>query len=643
MEKVAELVRLASGLRLRKAQALVIFLTNPVGRLHRSELIVDLLWQDTESRKANASLRQTVRQIRLALEAEPWLEITTGSGMIGAVVTGNWSVEEELAAGLKNPDTFDQTAQNLRDYLHFLDLVLGISGNLDAWVSVVHSGLLSRLQDVLISHFEDPGDPQAAKAAALSLELEPHFEAAVRCLMKHYWVAGAAARAVKVYDRLYRHMDEAFDQEPETETIELLAAIKLAPDEGAATGQRAPREKISIRVVCAEQQFDNPGLTGFQNVLVSDLRDRLACFREWKVLAPESDEAEALRIVLTLQAGERGKTLFLEALSLAEEQAIWSTEVASPEVGWQDKVRDLIVQVADALEIVVADRHSSDMAANLYDDWLRALTLKGSWHKDDEAQAIAVLEDICARAPGFGPAHAELAGIYNVQHVLRPGTFQSDALATKALAHALKAMSIDQRDTRAHRVLAWCYCHRGEFDLAEFHFDQSLILNPQNPHTLASAALGFAFAHNHGRTADQIDAVTQRFDGKSPFHLIYLAAANYLLGHYAETVVQCEAGTALMTTVGGWHSAALAQLGRTDEARQRFDTFCADIKAVWCVSEPCTPEAVIDWFVACFPLRVEKDRQDLRRTLYSIRSARTEDERLVAHIGDVDANGAMES
>ncbi len=123
--------------------------------------------------------------------------------------------------------------------------------------------------------------------------------------------------------------------------------------------------------------------------------------------------------------------------------------------------------------------------------------------------------------------------------------------------------------------------------------------------------------------------------------LVYLAAANYLTGHYTETVVQCEAGAALMTTVGGWHSAALAQLGRTDEARQRFDTFYADIKAVWCGSEPCTPEAVIDWFVACFPLRVEKDRHDLRRTLYSIRSARTEGERSVAHIGDVDANGTM--
>jgi len=636
MGTLGEIVDLVAGLRLRKARALLIFLLHPVGRMHRSELILDLLWRDVEGQKAGSSLRQTVRQLRRVLGDDHVLQIRTGSSTIGIAQTGDWTPETELEQGLSKPDTFDAAAQTLRAYLQQLDLALGLSDSVDGWVGVVRAGLIARLQSVLEPHFDQPAAPLAAKAATLALELEPHLETAARCLMKHHWASGAAGRAVAVYDRLYQHLDEAFDQEPETATIELLAAIKLAPDGGAPQLRQPPRDKITLRVVGSDQPAGaSTALPGFESVLVTDLRDRLACFREWTVLPPEAKDAEALRIRLSLNTDMVGHGLTVQAIAAPAGRVIWSTTVARPESGWIDKVRTLILQVAEALQIVVADRHRTDLAASLYDDWLRALALKSTWAHADEDQAVALLTDICQRAQGFGPAHAELAGIYNVRHVLRPGTFQSQDLADRALEHAFQAISLDQRDTRAHRVLAWCYCHQGDFDLAEFHFEQSLTLNPQNPHSIASSALGFAFTHNHARARDQMAAVAERFDTMSRFHHVYLAAAQYLTGNPAEAARQCDRAAGLMTTVGGWHSAALAQLGQHAAARDRFAEFCAEISAVWSGPEPASPQAIIDWFVACFPLREEADRAALKQTLQTLLPG-TVVATSVAHIGDVD-------
>ncbi len=581
---------------------------------------MDLLWRGIDAGKASSSFRQTVSHIRKAQGSDINIQIKTGAGAICAEVPRDWSVEAEIMGGLSEAGSFDQTSQILLEFLQQLELVLGLSEEFDRWVDVVITGLVRRLQPVLTQYFDDPQNTLSARAAELSLRLEPHYEPAVRCLMKHFWIHKSSGRAIDIYDALYRLLSDAFDQEPETETIELLAAIKLSPGEAPTHLAKIERGKIAINVVGTDTNTTDVAILSFQKVLEADLRDRLASFREWHVLDDETVEnlEDAFEIKLGLASSVSGYVLDVTLSEPGREHPVWSGAIKSPETTWLDKVRALIVQIADALQVVVADRHRNDMAAALYDNWLQALALKSTWTHADEKRAIAVFEDITTRVPNFGPAHAELAGIFNIQHVLRPGTFRSHSRVEQALAHAFEAISIDPRDTRAHRVLAWCHCHRGDFDLAEFHFDQSLMLNPQNAHTMASAALGFAFTHDHPRAREQIENVTRLFDTMSPFHLIYLAASNYLTGDYVAAQRQCEAGAGLMSTVGGWHSAALAKMGRLDEARSRFSDYCLEISAKWYGDSPCTSEAVIDWFVACFPLRVEDDRNDLRATLKAL-------------------------
>jgi hypothetical protein len=43
------------------------------------------------------------------------------------------------------------------------------------------------------------------------------------------------------------------------------------------------------------------------------------------------------------------------------------------------------------------------------------------WKPQAEDEAAGLFERIIERNPAFAPAHASLAGIFNVRHLIRPG------------------------------------------------------------------------------------------------------------------------------------------------------------------------------------------------------------------------------
>lgn len=607
---------LFESLRLRKARALLVFLLFSTARKHRNDKIVDLLWRASDTKKSNASLRQALRHLRLASESIVDLPIVTGNAQITVELANDWSLLEELALGLKDGAKFDEAARYIRSLLDNLELLLGMSDSFDSWVEVTRDRSLSHVQEVLEDILEHDESELAPRAAEFLIDIEPHNETATRFIMARDWRNKSANRAVATYNRLYAYLDEEFDQEPEIETIELLAAIKMNPEGG---DKQYVRQPASIQVTLAVQGATSVSINrrdaSFQAVLVSDLRMRLSRFREWQVVDTTPDENDFLLITLQLHAIGDGYRLSVEASRPSQRELVWSELIDKPESNWYDKARLLVFNISNALRIVVADLRDSDDRAVQYDRWLRSLALIGTWNQTDEEEAVELLNKITAEAPQFGPAHAELAGIYNIRHILRPGTFQTENIKDLALNHALEALAVDPLDTRAHRVLAWCYCHKAEFDLAEFHFDQALLLNPQNPHTIASAALGFAFSDNTERASELTEAVERLPGTMEPFHLIYLAATNYLTGNFETALQQCLQGSGLMATVGGWHSASLVKLGRVEEARARLKLYHSEIAQVWSGQQPATPERVNDWFVSVFPLRKHETRTRLKETL----------------------------
>lgn len=603
-------------LRLRKARAVIVFLLFSTARKHRNDKIIDLLWRGSDTKKANASLRQALRHLRLASEGIVDLPMVTGNAQIIVELANDWSLVEDLALGLKDDAEFDETARYICNLLDSLELLLGISDSFDSWIEVTRARSLAHFQKVLEDILEHDETEFALRAAEFLIDIEPHNETATRFVMVHDWRNKSANRAVATYNRLYAYLDEAFDQEPEIETIELLAAIKMNPDGGDDRYVRQPAPtQVTLAIQGASPVSIDRRDASFQAVLVSDLRMRLSRFREWQVVDTPPDDNDFLLITLQLHAIGDSYRLSVEASRPSQRELLWSELIDDPQSNWYDKARLIVFNISNALRIVVTDLRASDDRAAQYDRWLRSLALIGTWNQTDEEEAVELLNKITVAAPQFGPAHAELAGVYNIRHILRPGTFQTENIKNLALSHALEALASDPLDTRAHRVLAWCYCHKAEFDLAEFHFDQALLLNPQNPHTVASAALGFAFCDNTERAADLNEEVERLQCTMEPFHLIYLAATNYLIGNFETALQQCFQGSGLMATVGGWHSASLVELGRIEEARARLKLYHSEIAEVWNGQQPATPERVNNWFVSVFPLRKHETRTRLKETL----------------------------
>lgn len=626
MQRIRDLLEILGALRLRKGRALLYFLMADRARVHRTEKVIDLFWQNSDEHKAAASYRQAVKHIRRAMEGREGIGLDTSAGEIALRLPHPQPLAGELAAILAAPGWDADRAALLRGLVEPTRHLEGISASFDSWLAITRAGLLAGLRQELDGRLAELGGKDADMQRALAefaVELEPSNENATRLLMRLDWQAGRPTRAIERYNTLYAHLDEEFDQEPEAETVELLAAIKLDPTGGGGrqpAGDRPPQ--VSLSVALQEGVGEPRDLASLTNVLFSDLRMRMGRFREWWIVEDGAAEPAQVRIVLRPFYVPEGLRLAVEVLRGLGGHLVWSEWVEQPQTDWEHKVRVLLSNIANTLSVVVSDRSLSDSGSGIYDAWLRAQALLDSWSPENEAEALAILRGITARTPPFGPAHAELAGALNVRHVLLPGTFQTEEIKRDAMHHAIVAVSADPLDTRAHRVLAWCFCHLGYFDLADFHFDQALTLNRSNPLTVASCALGFAFSGDLAKAAELVAEAKSHARVMEPYHWIYLAAADYLCGDYAAAAGQCESGSGLMPTVGGWHSAALWQLGRHDEAARRLDAYLAELRGQWQGAPEPDDAQILDWFLSAFPLRHDSQRQALREVLTQVAALR---------------------
>ncbi|WP_251134270.1 MULTISPECIES: hypothetical protein [Roseobacteraceae] len=125
----------------------------------------------------------------------------------------------------------------------------------------------------------------------------------------------------------------------------------------------------------------------------------------------------------------------IEIVHPQNRELIWSEMVEDPHSDWAGKVRVILLNIGNALRVVFAERQGKDDRAALYVRWLQSLALKGTWTEEDEARAVALLRCIKQEAPDFGPAHAELAGIYRLRLVTR------NPSSTRMLSISLKISS----------------------------------------------------------------------------------------------------------------------------------------------------------------------------------------------------------
>jgi tetratricopeptide (TPR) repeat protein len=223
------------------------------------------------------------------------------------------------------------------------------------------------------------------------------------------------------------------------------------------------------------------------------------------------------------------------------------------------------VEIADRVR---AERKpTQDMDA--YDFMLRAMSM---FYRDiTSGEVERLLNQVLEIDPEYAMAHAQLALVY-AYSVFLYGV-QSDEKTTLAIRHAETALNLDSSNTTVRAISAETYLLVGKHDLAKYHMDKAIALNPNDFIVMGIAGLVKAYQGDYDGAVIWINKATQSDPYSSDSFREAYFEAHFLGGQYELALEQLV----------GWQSppehsyldkaAALALLGRTEEAHEAVRQF----------------------------------------------------------------------
>jgi TolB-like protein/Tfp pilus assembly protein PilF len=532
----------------------------------RRQSLCEALWPDRGEVQARSSLRQALAAIRRVFPHDD-----------GAPDDGAVRIEGDLEALrlVSTPDAidawrFDQLALGTQpaDLAAAADLYhgdvlagVGLPEPLDQWFGpyqrTYRRKALQLVEQLSLDAGARPATVQASCQALAErlLAADPTAEEAHRALMRVYQSQGHLNAAIRQFELCKAALRRELQVEPEAQTEDLAAALRddrppgvssrsdstLAPvptQAHAGPTAAAPRDRGQPSVIV--MPFDN--LSGaedeyFVDGVVEEITSALSRVREFFVIARQSAFTYKGRFVDVREIGrELGVNYVVEGtvrrggdrlrisvqLVDAETRAqLWSDRYegsATDIFEFQDRIA---AQVAGAIypavrnaEIDFAKRKPPG-SLGAYDLVLQAYPRIWSQNPQDNAQAIATLQNAIAIDPGYGRAHALLAWCHSQNVVYlwstdpegdrrnarravdaAAGLIGDDPTAMTALGAAISqcledlpraasyiegALALDPNNAWAWARHAWVALYQDEPDRAMERFERSLALSPLDP------------------------------------------------------------------------------------------------------------------------------------------------------------------
>ena len=633
-------------LRSRKARALLGYLLLTDGGEESRERLVGLLWSEAGEAKARASLRQVVHELREALEAVGCHALRAGRLSVSlhgtAIAADSRDVLQVAERGAVHPSLLatPRLSEALLQGLEDLDPAFR------GWLLVTRQSYHDRLIRALETAMRRPGQPPGLRQrlAEAILKLDPTHEEACRDVMRGSAEAGDTIGALRAYDQLWQLLEDDYDTEPSAPTQALVADIKLgriAPlanglaEASAAAGPGAsafaealapaplPRAAgTPARIALLVEPFAMNGVAPEQMHLAQGFRhDLIAClvrFREWFVvdgplMPPATETANRVsaryRIsATTYQVGDRISMV----LTLAEQDSgifIWSERMELRLDGWFEAHRDIVRRIAIALNLQISSARlqrlsvESDVSLESYDRWLRATAMIRSFSPQNWARAGQLFRECIEHNPGFSSAYSGLAQMENSVHIIHPGERRSRDREKRAVEFARRAVNLDPTDSRAQLTLGWSLAMSGQHSQAEVPMRLACELNPNDSWTLISAALFHSFSGNHDRAAELAQQSLEMTLMPSLTHWGYQVTIAYLRGDDQATLEACDRAQDVIRTLPAWRAAALARLGRTEEAGQAAERFLRGLRAGWFAETAPTDGEMVRWLLHLYPMR----------------------------------------
>lgn len=619
----------------RKATALLAILTLEQGQNMSRERLRGLLWSDYEETRAQNSLRQAIHTLGKTVFKDIRDDYLISTKLtIGLRESSIRCDALDILKSVTEPVIDPRLLNNPKILKSLMAEHEGLDELLDDWITEQREFLIN-IVSRRIEQLLNQSAPQFDRSdhAQVLLGLEPLNETACRFLMSEKATSGDTAMALTLYQGLWNRVDEEFGEEPSAATQDLAVAIKRgeicrAPGQTGQIWIDSNLPVIYVRPI--EIEKSNGMLTRISNGFRHDLVAALVRFREWRVfdLNPEDAVDEKLgngaRYVIELslwsEAAEVSAALTFRDYSTG--QYVWSHRFGNLAQTWRSQQELLVQRLATSLNIHQSvDRFYKSLLQDQfsltgYDAWLQGQELMMQHTPESWEQAERTFDQIIATNPSFARGYSSRAGIENMRHIAFPGFERNAESRITALNYSRKAIALDPIDSRTQLAHGWSCAMNAEFDQAELAYELAYQHNENDPWTMISSAVGLGFCDRVDTALALIKRVEATGFEPNSVHWSFLAATHFLIGDYESCIVASTCAEEITADVPAWHAAALANLGRTEEARKVGRIFVEHARKHWMGEKANLSEgAISSWLLKCFPIRSNSTWRALKNGL----------------------------
>lgn len=591
------------------------------GKSESRSKLAAVIWEDTDEFRARRNLRQVLHHLRTDLDVS-WDVLTANRSAVSLEAGRCVSDFEELVATLQSGTVPDY----LNDIPHVHERLLAAlpePGELFvSWLRLKRTEFENSLRTLLEQILDDDDPVQVERAARALLNLDASDENAARKLIALYDDRGDTGRALGVYKALWDHLDDVYGMEPAIHTQELIAAVKTGSRQrsqavGSPIEKTASARKFSIAVlpVSAAGPADETQLTA--ELFRAELMSRLVRFREFDIIDMAVRDAPAdYKLKLLMAPSGKQLVLIVSLTRDADGVVIWSDRYDRVTKHWWQHQVSMTGNLAAACSLSLSRARLSQIShmssvSDAVDNWLLGQKLLHDFRSDRWETAADHFRAAIDLDPGFSMAYSSLSQHNNIRHLVRPGIMPKRSVLRESKNLANRAIALDPLDSRAHLARAWASCLLGEYAQSAAGFTMARQCNENDPWTVLSSALGAAFGGDLILANDLAGRFLQEGWTTTMPHWGYHANIRFLSADDEGCVAAAEnAGTAIIN-LPGWKAAALWHLGERQKAKAAWRELEENVRNQWVADSDPTTQAILDWFLACFPIRMKDARQRL--------------------------------
>jgi adenylate cyclase len=241
----------------------------------------------------------------------------------------------------------------------------------------------------------------------------------------------------------------------------------------------------------------------------------------------------------------------------------------------QDEITETIVSsLAGRIEAAGIDRAKRKATENMvaYDYLLKGLDLykSGGTTIENVVEAGEMFTKAVELDPGFARGHAWLACASGRRLKLMQVDSSEDQYKLQldeAMARVQKALSLDENECEAHRIMGMLYLHKRQFDRADYHISKAIALNPSHANVAAQAATFLSYA---GRSEEAVASVKRamRLDPHHPdWYWQGLGHALWVGGQYTNAISSFNRIADLVDFDYAYLAACCVAIGEIDQAK----------------------------------------------------------------------------